>query len=384
MMIERDDQGFGDMRCRGCSSGETVEVVDLGIVPASDWFPEIDDPDEDPRWPLRLFFCHVCRLTQLGPDVFPTPEPPRALESATSQRHARLSAAEVVRLEGLGPGATIIELDSHHGGSWLDGFIDAGLVAVAPDRTADLVVDVHALAHESDLAGPLADHAARLNPGGRLVLEFHHLLPLLEQSQVDTVRHGHWVYLSLHSIDHLLDAHGMTVTRSVAVPVFGGSLRVTARRTEDRPTVDASVATVLAAEAAAGLDDGRGLAAFARRGAQVANDLRDHLARSRDGGISVAGYGAPSKAPVLVALAGIDESLLPYTVDLSPAKHGRRLPGTHIPILPPDQLVQRRPDEVVVLTWDIVDEVAAQLRDAAAGTGWTPRLYVPLPEPGYV
>jgi hypothetical protein len=373
-----------ELLCRGCSSPRTSVAVDLGVVPASDWFPLIDDPQDDPRWPLRLFFCQDCLLAQLGPDVFPTPEPPRAVESATSQLHAKRSAIEVVRVEELSSGNTVIELDSHHGGSWLDGFIEAGLVPLDPNQTADLVIDVHALAHESDLKAPLAAHAARLAPGGRLVLEFHHLLPLIEESQVDTIRHGHWVYLSLLTMQQLLGQHGMEVTRAIRVPVFGGSLRVTAARTEDRHEIDPSVDQVLAAERAIGLDHERGLAEFSRRGAAVAGHFREHLVQARESGVSIAGYGAPSKAPVLVSLAGIDETLLPYTVDLSPEKHGRRLPGTKIPIYSPDELLQRRPEEVVVFTWDIVDEVSRQLQEAAVGSGWEPRLYVPLPEPGYV
>ncbi len=323
-------------------------------------------------------------MAQLGPDVYPTPEPPLAVESQTSRLHAAESAIDVVRTEGLSAGHTIIELDSHHGGSWLDAFIAEGLAPREPHETADLVVDVHALAHEAELSLPLAAHAARLAEGGRLVLEFHHLLPLVKEAQIDTIRHGHWVYFSLLSIKELLSRHGMVVTRAVQVPIFGGSLRVTAGRLQDHPNVDASVEKVLAAERATGLDDGGKLADFGRRGLAVAGTFRDHLIGARDAGISVAGYGAPSKAPVLVALAGIDEALLPYTVDLSPHKEGRRLPGTRIPIYAPGELLRRRPDEVVVLTWDIIDEVSKQLHEAAEGSDWTPRLYVPLPEPRFV
>jgi hypothetical protein len=373
-----------EFRCRGCSSPETSVIVDFGVIPASDWFPLLDDPNDDPRWPLRLYFCAACLLVQLGPDVYPTPEPPRAVESATSRRHAAQSAIEVVQVEDLARGDTIIELDSHHGGSWLDGFVEAGLRPLPPDQTADLVVDVHAVAHESSLEAPLAAHAARIATGGRLVLEFHHLLPLIEESQVDTIRHGHWVYLSLLSVQRLLERQGLVATRAVEVPVFGGSLRVTAGRAEDDPVIDPSVERVLAAEREMGLDERTGLADFGRRGLAVATQLRDHLIDVREKGISVAGYGAPSKAPVLLSLAEIDETLLPYTVDLSAEKEGRRLPGTRIPIFLPQELIRRRPQEVVVLTWDIVDEIAQQLHDAASGTGWTPRLYVPLPESGYV
>ena len=105
---------------------------------------------------------------------------------------------------------------------------------------------------------------------------------------------------------------------------------------------------------------------------------------ARDQGRTVAGYGAPSKAPVLVSLAGVDDDLLPYTVDLSPAKQGCRLPGTRIPILSPDELLARRPDEVVVLTWDIAEEIVHQLSRSTEGTGWQPKLFVPLPAPRYV
>jgi hypothetical protein len=372
------------LECRGCTSSRTSVVADLGDVPASDLFPLIDDPAVDPRWPLQLYFCADCALAQLGPEAHSTPELPRAIESATSLEHAKESAVDLVQVERLVPGNTFIEIDSPHGGSWSDGFVERGLVPRRPDEKADLVVDLHALTHEEDLTGPLAAHADRLAPGGRLVIETHHLLPLVEQAQVDMIRHGHWVYLSLSSLQRLFARHGMVVTRAVEVPVYGGSLRVTAGRAEDHPSIDASVKRILAVEKAAGLDDGRGLAEFGRLGSGVAQHFREHLVEARDAGVSVAGYGAPSKAPTLVALAGIDHSMLPYTVDLSPEKEGRRLPGTTIPIYLPGELLRRRPQEVVVFTWDIIEEVVRQLHDAAAGTDWAPRFYVPLPEPGYI
>jgi C-methyltransferase C-terminal domain/Putative zinc binding domain len=374
----------GAVRCRGCGEVAATRVLDLGEVPASDYFPPLNDPSRDPRWPLQLFVCGECALVQLGPSEHPEPEPPRAVESATALTHAARSAADIVATEGLHPGERVIEIDSHHGGSWLAGFTEAGLVERPGDESADLVVDVHGIAHEPDLAGPLAAHGRRIAPGGRLVLEFHHLLPMLEQSQIDTVRHGHFVYLSLIAMDRLLRRHDLVPTRAVPVDVFGGSLRLTAARAADDPAVDASVARVLGAERAAGLDGPAAVVRFGERGSRSARAFADHLRSLRDSGRSVAGYGAPSKAPVLLALAGVDESLLPYTVDLAPAKHGSRLPGTRIPILPPGELLARQPDEVAVLTWDIADEIVAQLSHAASGSDWTPRLYAPLPAGRYL
>src|SRR5689334_1316504 len=379
--------GLGDselVRCRGCARVDAERVLDFGDVPASDYFPSLDDPGEDPRWPLQLYMCRRCALVQLGPSAHAEPSPPTAVESATALAHAAASAAQIVALEGARPGDRVIEIDSHHGGSWLAGFRAAGLVVRAPDQVADLVADVHGIAHEPDLQGPLAGHARRLAPDGRLVLEFHHLLPMVQQAQVDTVRHGHWVYLSLTALARLLPLHGLVPVRAVPVEVFGGSLRVTVARRDDQLEVDASVAHVLAAERRAGLDGLESLVMFGQNGRRTARAFARHLVDARDQRRTVAGYGAPSKAPVLVSLAGVDDDLLPYTVDLSPAKQGCRLPGTRIPILSPDELLARRPNEVVVLTWDIADEIIHQLSRSAEGTGWQPKLFVPLPEPRYL
>lgn len=381
-MTQAGRDGATAVTCRGCGAAKAQLVLDLGDIPASDLFPSIDsNPAEDPAWALELYLCLECWLVQLGPSRQPEPEMPRAVESATALAHATASAAAIVLAEGLRPGQAVIEIDSHHGGSWLAGFTAAGLVEQPPDGTADLVADVHGLAHEGDLAAPLAEHARRLRPGGKLVLEFHHLLPMIEQGQIDTVRHGHFVYLSLLTMTQLLDRHGLVATRAVRVPIFGGSLRLTAARVADDPVIDPSVAEVRAAERAGGLEDPDTYRDFGERGSQTAAALRTHLEQARADGRTVAGYGAPSKAPVLLALAGVDESLLPYTADLAPAKHDRRLPGTAIPIVSPDELAERRPDEVVILTWDLADEVATQLRRMSVG-GWDPLFWVPLPTPG--
>ena len=367
--------------CRACGRASPPEVLDLGEVPASDQFPPADDPRPDPTWPLTLHMCPGCLLVQLGPGRAAHPEPQLAVDSATAQEHAHTSVAEVLAAEGIAPGATVIELDSSHGASWLPRFLEAGLVEVPPEGQADLVVDVHHLMHFEELDPVIAAHAARVAPGGRFVCEFFHVLPVVEQTLIDTIRHGHFVYLSVLAARPLLARHGLTVTRAQLVEVYGGSVRLTAARTDEAPAVDPSVEDVLDRERAAGLDRLETLEALGARGARAAEEFRSHLERLHEQGRRVAGYGAPSKAPVLLALSGVGRTLLPYTVDLSPAKDGCRVPGAGVPIHSVQHLLDDRPDEVVVLTWDIVDEVAAQLARMSAGSGWRPRLWAPLPEP---
>ena len=371
---------LGTFRCRACRRADPPLVLDLGKVPASDQFPRAEDPRVDPTWPLTLHMCPGCLLVQLGPGRAAYPEPQVAVDSATALNHARVSVAEILVDEGIRPGATVIELDSSHGASWLQRFLEAGLVKVGPEGRADLVVDVHHLMHDEELDPVIASHAARLAPGGRLVCEFFHVLPVVELSLIDTIRHGHFVYLSVLAAQPLLARHGLTVTRAKMVDVYGGSVRLTATRTSDEHDIHPSVEGVLARERAAGLDQLSTLEALGERGARTAREFRRHIERLRREGRRVAGYGAPSKAPVLLALSGVDAVLLPYTVDMSPAKDGCRVPGAGVPIHRVEYLLKDRPDDVIVLTWDIADEVAAQLAQMSAGSGWEPRLWAPLPE----
>jgi hypothetical protein len=275
-------------------------------------------------------------------------------------------------------GQLVREFASHHGGSWLEALQYLGCRPVAGAEQAMLVVDAHALAHEQDVRGALAQRAAALAPGGLLVLEHHHLLALAEQSQFDTIRHGHWSYLSLTAVHRLASEHGLMVVQAVAEPVFGGSLRVVLTQAGAGWPVDPSVPRLLAAERAAGLDDGSGLATFGDRAAAAAAALRGYLMEQREAGRTVLGYGAPSKAAVLLGLSAVGPDLLEFTVDAAPLKHGLAVPGVRVPIRPIGDLVAARPDVVLVLTWDIAAEVVAKLE---AEGGWGADYVLPLPAP---
>ena len=367
--------------CRSCGSQDTALVLDLGQVAASDHFPLITDQRPDARYPLELYRCDHCTLLQLGPAAVLQPETPTAVESATALAHAERSVSSIVRDEGLVPGQSVIELDSGHGNTWLGPLGRAGLVERRADEQADLVVDLHHLMHEQLLDPVLAAHRSRMVPGGTLVCEFFYARRMVEDRLVDTIRHGHFLYLSLGSFIPALERHGLTATRAVEVDVYGGSLRVTARGSERPLEVGASVKEVLAAERGAGMVGTEATTAFGLEARAVADEFRRRLDTLARAGRTVAGYGAPSKAAVLLALANVDRRLLPFTVDLSPAKSGRRIPGAGVPIRPVGALLEERPDVVVILTWDIAREVAEQLRAFAWQSNWNPVLFVPLPRP---
>ena len=367
-----------DFSCRGCGSDDTVRVVDLGPQPCADYFPPADTPGEDPRWPLELRLCRTCTLVQLGPVEAQLPELPLAIESATSLAHAEASVKEILAEYPEFTGRVVHEFASHHGGSWLGHLHAAGCRTAEGDERADLVIDVHGLVHEPETGAMLKLRADRLAPTGLLILEFHHLLPLVEGVQFDTIRHGHWAYFSLGAIVRLAGIHGLVVVSVREVDQFGGSLQVMLRHESAGIGADESVRTVLASEAAAGIDDETRLSELHERAVTSAKALHDLLVEYKAEGRSVVAYGAPSKAPVLLDLAEVGTDLLPFTVDASPGKHGRRVPGCGVPIRPVDELRAARPDVVLVLTWDIVDEVMTQLESAG---GWGATYVVPLPTP---
>jgi hypothetical protein len=367
--------------CRGCNSLQMEMVVSLGSQPACDLFPLATDDRVDPAWPLELWLCESCGLVQLGPIQPLLEEPPRAIESETSKAHAAESTAAVLAEHPeLGAG-TVREFASHHGGSWLEHLGAAGCRLAADGEPADFVVDVHGIAHEPEVGDVLTIRAETLAPDGLLVLEFHHLLALLEGTQFDTIRHGHWSYLSIVALENLARARGMQVVAVRATDVFGGSVRVTLAHLDSSHVPDPSVAAMITREKQAGVDDAGRLRELQGAMQRSVAAFTEFLEEQRAAGRSVLGYGAPSKAPVLIGVSGVGADLLEFTVDAAPAKHGRRLPGSKITIRSVDELVAARPDVVMIFTWDIADEVITQLE---ATGGWGAEYVVPLPSPHVV
>jgi SAM-dependent methyltransferase len=254
---------------------------------------------------------------------------------------------------------------------------ESGLQIAQRYGRADLVAANNVFAHVPDIQGFAAGLRALVKDEGTVTLEFPHLLRLIERRQYDTIYHEHFSYLSLLTSTRALAAAGLRVVDVDELGTHGGSLRVYARPEESGGEPTERVRTVLSAEESAGLHTVAGHEGFAPAVLKIKSDLLGFLLTAAREGRSVAGYGAPGKGNTLLNHCGIRSDLLSYTVDRSPFKQGKFLPGTHIPIYPPERLAQTRPDYVLVLPWNLRDEISKQLSYVGS---WGGKLVFPIPE----
>jgi len=235
-------------------------------------------------------------------------------------------------------------------------------------------------AHVPDIGDFVSGIGPVLAPAGTLTIEFPHLLQMLTQGQFDTIYHEHYSYLSLLSVEKILGAHGLTVYGVEELPTHGGSLRVFARHQDsdvNDPALAATLAKVRQDEARLGLDSLAGYSGFAERPAQCKADLLSFLIDARVRGKTVCGYGAPAKGNTMLNYSGIGPELLPFTTDLSPQKQGKFLPGVNIPVYNPEHIKAVRPDYVLILPWNLRDEIVLQLADIR---DWGGQFVVAIPK----
>ena len=382
-----------ERRCRACHALDLDRVLDLGPCPQATAYPALDDPLPDPCWPLELWMCTACALVQLGPGSPPEPPPvdPPA-RSSTIARHQQAFVDELVA-RGVATG-TVLALASHGGhvddllaaagsrvlanralgddGSLLPDAASFGreraAAFVAANGPADLVVDSYLFAHVADADDFMGGLATVLSPSGLAVVEMDHLLPLVEGRKFDAIRHGHYVYPSLLALAPLAARHGLRIREAAPQPVYGGTLRVWLDyRTEESP--DPSVASLAEREREAGLADPARMTAFGATARGLADAARDEVRSIRASGAVVAAYGAPSRGTTFVNVAGLGAADLAFAADRDPAKHGRAIPGPRIPILAPAAIREERPDALLVLTWDLREEVVDSLADYLDGGG---------------
>jgi C-methyltransferase C-terminal domain/Putative zinc binding domain/Methyltransferase domain len=362
-------------RCRFCRSTDGEIVLDLGDQPAADYFPAVDEPGPDPAYPLQMWLCAGCGLAQLLVD--PTvPEEPRGAEPAALVEQAE-DAVERVTLAGWLPtGARTAEYGSPHGGSWLALLAARGLAPVDDGDRADVVLDCFGLMHSADQAAALNDRAQRVAPGGVLLLQYHSLATIMRLGQWNSLRHGHYAYYSTTALGRMLAQVGFVPRQAWRFELYGGTVLLAAiRHAGDEGAaetgVDASVRDLIAEEAALGTEDPARVRALQDSALSRAEALHQWLVEQKAAGCTVLGYGAASRAVALLCRAGVDSSLLSAVADASPAKRGRRMPATDIPVVAPADLITARPDAVALFLPDLMREIRRALPEVeAAGGHW--------------
>lgn len=341
-------------------------VLDLGKVPAADHFPLGDDlPTYDESvHPLAMDLCLTCGLAQLAEDDTIVEES-RGIEPEALRDQAACAVARVAR-SGLLRGSRVREFGSPHGGTWIQLLVERGLYA--SDGPCDVVLDSFGLMHEPDQSTAFARRAAVTAPGGVLLIQYHSLATIVSRGQWNALRHGHFAYYSATALARLLDDVGMCPVRAWTFDLYGGTVLIAAVHGRVRP--DETVQRILVDET--GMTDPRTVGKLQR----VANDhvraLRTWLEVESRLGKRVYAYGAASRAVALFSLAGVDRHLVAAVADASPAKQGRRMPGTNVPIIAPEQLVAADPDRVLLTLPDLLPEVSR--RYPALGGRWTTEL----------
>lgn|ERR1700719_353239 len=401
--------------CRFCGHSVKRTFIDLGMSPLCETYPSVADLNRaEVYYPLHVQVCEKCFLVQL--DEYESPENifgEYAYFSSYSHswlRHAeqycdkmitrfnlgeRSFAVEVasndgyllqyflqrgVPVLGIEPAANVAEVAIEKGVPTLVRFFgtQAAKELAAEGRCADLVLGNNVLAQVPDLNDFVEGLKIILKPEGVLTLEFPHLLRLIDRNEFDTIYHEHFSYFSMLTTMRIMEAHGMKVFDVEELSTHGGSLRVYACWSESQThDTQPNVRKLIAEEESAGLAAVEGYESFARKVRQTKFALVDFLLTAAQEGKSVAGYGAPGKSATLLHYCGIGKDLIEYTVDRSPYKQGRFLPGSHIPIYHPDRIRETEPNYVVILPWNLKDEIMEQLQFIRK---WGGRFVVPIPK----
>jgi hypothetical protein len=351
--------------CRSCRGNSGTVVLDLGDQPASDHFPRADDPGPDATYSLQMWLCAECGLAQLVDD--PTnAEEPRGVEPEASVRQSADAVERLAAAGWLRPGAKVAEYRSPHGGSWLKLIADRGLTTAAEHELADVVVDSFGLMHWRDQAAAIAERAQRVAHDGVLLLQYHELRAIVEHGQWNMLRLGHYAYHSMSTLVELLNRVGFRPRTAWTFDLYGGTVLLAATR-DGSP--DATVSRILREEEEAGVRQPAYVSQLQVRAKSSADGLNAWLASQRDSGHTVFGYGAASRAVAMLAMANVGRTELSGIADASVAKWGLRMPGTKIAIISPAELSNARPDYVLVLVPDLMDEVRVQLPEIEANGG---------------
>jgi hypothetical protein len=404
----------GSATCRFCAAPLSVNLVDLGMSPLCESYLTADQINAmEPFYPLHVFVCSQCYLAQLGEyvraeHIFSE----YAYFSSYSDswlKHSKKYTDLMTQRFGLGAKSLVVELASNDG-YLLQYFVEKSIpvlgiepaanvakVAVekgvptlveffgvdlarklaASGQRPDLLLGNNVLAQVPDLNDFVAGMKILLKPSGVITMEFPHLLRLMDENQFDTIYHEHFSYFSFITTQKIFAEHGLVLFDVEELPSHGGSLRIYARHAEDQSkSVSPAVVELLQREQAAGLSQMDRYAAFEENVKETKRKLLEFLIHAKREGKKIAGYGAPGKGNTLLNYCGIRTDFLDFTVDRNPYKQGRFLPGTHVPILAPEQLRAARPDYVFILPWNLKNEIMEQLSFIRE---WGGKFIVPIP-----
>lgn len=386
------------MNCRHCKEPLSLTFVDLGSAPPSNAYLTAEGLRAPERWyPLRVLVCTRCWLVQTedfaaAEELFDSQYAYFSSASASWLEHSRRYAAEMAGEFGLSSSSHVVEIAANDG-YLLQYFRQSGIPCLGIEPTAstaasarakgldiieeffgeavgrrlmsegrgaDLMAANNVLAHVPDINDFLRGFRELLKPRGVATFEFPHLLNLLRFGQFDTIYHEHYSYLSMVALERVLKTNGLVPFRVREIPTHGGSLRVFVQRADAGGHAgDGSVDRVIRQERDAGLDSVRCYEGFQLRSEQTRDEFIRFLIDAKKAGRMVAGYGAAAKGNTLMNFAGTRPDLVRYVVDSNPAKQGKFLPGSRIPIVGAERLAAERPDFLVVFPWNIIDEVRA-------------------------
>jgi 2-polyprenyl-3-methyl-5-hydroxy-6-metoxy-1,4-benzoquinol methylase len=401
-------------KCRFCGNSLKHTFVDLGMQPLCESYVRADQINKmECFFPLHTYVCENCFLVQLEEYVDPREifseyayfssysdawlkhaehyvemitkrlgltEKSLVLEVASNDGYLlQYFVKKEIPVLGIEPAANVAEVAIKKGIKTLVAFFDLNTARELADeqRYADLLIGNNVLAQVPDLNAFVESTKIILKPSGVITMEFPHLMKLIDGNQFDTIYHEHFSYFSFISVEKIFAAHGLTIYDVEELPTHGGSLRIYARHVEDESKpVTSFVAKLRELEISEGFVDLQKYFSFAEKVKETKRNFLNFLIKLKQNGQSIVGYGAPGKGNTLLNYCGIRTDFLDYTVDRNPYKQGKFLPGTHVPILHPNKIKETRPDYVLILPWNIKEEIMNQL---SYSRDWGGRFIVPIP-----